>query len=117
MVTPARGEIWWVNLDPTSGREQSGKRPALVVSANTFNAGPRELVWILPMTRTQRPYPFRVMVRSQESGLPTLSYIMCEQIRCIAKERFLDSAPAGRVSAETMRTVEGLLQILLDFPT
>lgn len=57
------------------------------------------------------------MVRSEESGLQTLSYIMCEQIHCLAKERFLNSAPAGRVSAETIRTVEGLLQILLDFPT
>jgi len=41
---PARGEIWLVDLNPTRGHEQAGKRPALVVSVDLFNFGPAELV-------------------------------------------------------------------------
>ena len=40
-MTPLRGELWTIDLDPTRGHEQSGKRPALVISDDAFNAGPR----------------------------------------------------------------------------
>jgi mRNA interferase MazF len=37
MPEPSRGEIWLVNLSPTRGHEQAGKRPGLVVSVDLFN--------------------------------------------------------------------------------
>ena len=37
MRIPSRGEIWFVNLNPTAGREQQGIRPVLVVSEKEFN--------------------------------------------------------------------------------
>jgi len=37
MTTPLRGEVCFVDFDPIRGREQAGKRPALVVSTNGFN--------------------------------------------------------------------------------
>ncbi len=112
MVAPARGEIWWVSLDPVRGREQAGRRPALVVSISTFNRGPRGLIWVLPLTRTVRRYPFHVEVLPNESGMSDRSYIMCEQIRSISTTRLLDSAPAGQVSGTTMARVEYLLRTI-----
>ena len=50
MTTPLRGEVWLVDLDPTRGREQAGKRPALVISTNEFNGSPADLVVIVPIT-------------------------------------------------------------------
>ena len=47
---PSRGEIWFLNLDPTRDHEQAGSRPALVISVDTFNHGPADLVVILPVT-------------------------------------------------------------------
>ena len=47
---PSRGQVWFLNLDPTEGREQSGSRPALVISVNAFNQGPAGLVVVLPVT-------------------------------------------------------------------
>ena len=48
-MKPCRGDIWLVNLDPTQGREQAGRRPALVVSVDLFKIGRascRERVYI-----------------------------------------------------------------------
>ena len=56
---PSRGEIWFLNLDPTQGREQAGSRPALVViSVDVFNHGPADLVVVLPVTSAAKGIPF-----------------------------------------------------------
>ena len=47
VVNPARGEIWGVDLNPTIGRQRAGRRPALVVSINALNGGPRGLVIVV----------------------------------------------------------------------
>ena len=114
MVAPARGEIWWMDFDPIRGHEQAGKRPALIVSTNSFNRGPRELVWAIPLTRTGRRYRFHVPVSPTESGLPAVSHIMCEQLRSVSIDRLLDNQPVGRVSRATMREVTEVLRVLLD---
>jgi mRNA interferase MazF len=57
MAAPLRGEIWLVNLDPVQGHEQGGKRPALVVSDDTFNQGPAGLVLVVPNTSRQKSIP------------------------------------------------------------
>ena len=116
MVAPARGEIWWVDFDPVTGREQAARGPALVVSADTFNQGPRGLVIVLPMTRTQRPYTFHVEVQPDDSGLDVTSYIMCEQIRSVSRERFLNATTAGRVRPNVLAEVEDRLRALLHLP-
>jgi len=46
---PLRSEIWFLNPDPTEGREQADSRPALVISADAFNQGPADLVVVLPV--------------------------------------------------------------------
>lgn len=43
MLKPLRGDIWSLDLNPTRGNEQSGQRPGLVLSENTFNLGPAGL--------------------------------------------------------------------------
>jgi len=112
MVQPARGEIWTVDLCPTRGREQSGVRPALVLSADTFNAGPAELVVVLPLTTKAKGIPFHVEILPPEGGVSQLSYIKCEDIRSISKERLRDRW--GTVSSERLSQTEDRLRILLD---
>src|SRR5204862_2444879 len=48
--SPIRGEVWMLNFDPTRGHEQAGTRPALIISVDVFNAGPADLVIVLPIT-------------------------------------------------------------------
>jgi mRNA interferase MazF len=112
-VQPNRGEIWSANLNPTLGHEQAGERLVLVLSNNTFNHGPADMVIIVPLTRTGRRIPMHVMIDPPEGGISDRSYILVDNIRAIAKER-LRGRPWGMVSMETMHTVEDYLGILLD---
>ena len=109
---PSRGQIWKVNLNPTRGHEQAGIRPALVVSVDTFNHGPAELAVVLPITTTARGIPFHVPLGPPEGGVRRPSFIKCEDVRSISRERLI--APWGSVSVSTMNTVADRLRILLD---
>lgn len=110
-MEPSRGEIWLVDLDPTRGHEQAGRRPVLVISVNLFNHGPAELAVVLPITTREKGIPFHVPVNSSESGLKTKSFIKCEDIRSVSKERL--TSYLGRVPQEIMEAVEDRLRILL----
>ena len=112
MAEPLRGEVWLVDLNPTKGHEQAGKRPGLIVSVDLFNQGPAGLVVILPITTKAKGIPFHVEINISEGGLTQRSFIKCEDIRSIAKERL--SGRVGNVSAETMNAVEDRLRILLN---
>jgi mRNA interferase MazF len=110
---PARGEVWRVRLNPTVGHEQQGDaRPALVVSVDKFNEGPAELVIVVPITKTAKGIPFHVEVRPPEGGLSMRSFIKCEEVRSISKQRLISHC--GKVSERTMEAVEDRLKIVLD---
>jgi mRNA interferase MazF len=111
-VDPSRGEIWLVNFDPTRGHEQSGTRPALVVSVNLFNHGPAGLIVLLPITSKQKNIPFHVQVTPPEGGLTQTSYVKCEDVRSVSKDRLLQRF--GSVSVPTLAAVEDKLRILLN---
>jgi mRNA interferase MazF len=112
MADPLRGEIWMVDLNPTRGREQRGRRPALVVSSNTFNRGPADLVVVLPITGTERGIPLHVPVAPPEGGLSKLSFVKVEDVRSVSKQRC--TKRWGRVASDTMAAVEDRLRVLLD---
>ncbi len=113
MAQPLRGEIWSATLDPTRGHEQAGERPVLIVSTNSFNQGKAGLVFVMPLTRTDRQIPVHVPVEPPEGGVKARSLILCDHLRSISTER-LGREPWGRVSSTTMATVEDMLKILLD---
>lgn len=85
----------------------------LIVSNDTFNHGPANMVIIVPLTRTGRRIPVHVEINPPEGGVSARSYILCDNIRAISKER-LSERPWGMVSPETMLEVEDRLGILLD---
>jgi mRNA interferase MazF len=111
MSTPARAEVWDLNLDPTIGHEQAGNRPALVLSADIFNEGPADLVVVIPITRKERMVRWHVPVVPPEGGLVAESFIQCENIRSVSKRRV--KRLRGRVSESTMQQVEDRIRILL----
>ncbi len=112
MTTPLRGEVWLVDLDPTRGREQAGKRPVLVVSANGFNKSPADLVVVLPMTSKDKAIPWHVPLQPPEGGTKTKSFIMCEAVRSIPHDRLVQRW--GAVTPATLDEVEDRLRILFD---
>jgi mRNA interferase MazF len=112
MTDPLRGDVWLVDLNPTRGHEQAGRRPGLVVSVDSFNRGPAGLVVILPITSKAKGIPFHVEMDLSEEGLTQRSFIKCEDVRSVARERLFKRM--GRVSEEVMGAVEDRLRILLD---
>jgi mRNA interferase MazF len=110
---PSRGEIWLADLHPARGHEQAGSRPVLIVSTNRFNHGPAELIFVIPLTRTYRAIPFHIPVDPPEGGLRARSYLLCDAMRSISKDR-LGSQPWGMVTPQTMAQVEDTLRILLE---
>jgi mRNA interferase MazF len=110
-MTPRRGEVWLVDLNPIAGHEQGGRRPALVLSVDTFNASPAERVTVLPITSRARALRSRVEVQPPEGGLSSPSYIIAEQVRTISTRR-LDER-LGRVSNETLGKACNIVSALL----
>ena len=110
--SPLRGEVWMLNFDPTRGHEQAGTRPALIISVDVFNAGHADLVIVLPITSRSKGVRSHVAVRPPEGGLSIESYIKCEDVRSVAKERL--HRRLGDISSGTMAAVEDKLRILLN---
>src|SRR6059058_5903713 len=92
MAYPHRGEIWLADLRPTRGREQTGRRPVLVLSVDFFNAGPADLIVVLPITSTQRDIPLHVKVKKGDGGRRNDSAILCEAIRSVSKDRLISQS-------------------------
>src|SRR5579863_8857286 len=78
-----RGEIWLVSLDPTSGHEQKGRRPVLIVSPEAFNRMTK-LPVILPITsgaNFARTAGFAVPLTG--AGTKTTGVVRCDQPRAV----------------------------------
>ena len=69
-VCPERGHLVWLSLDPQSGHEQAGRRPALVLSPASYN-GPVGLALVCPVTGRAKGYPFEVPL---PPGLPARAW-------------------------------------------
>ncbi len=109
----SRGDIWWVEWSPGRGSEQAGRRPALVVQTDTVNRSVRyNNVIVLAMTTQEHGVPTHVRIDpSPGNGLRAASFIMCEQVMTISKQRL--EGRLGRASAADMqRTEVGLRRIL-----
>lgn len=76
---PDAGDLIWTDFDPTLGREQAGRRPALVISAAAFSAN-TGLAVVCPITSRVRPFPTSVVL---PSGLPVAGEILTSHVRSI----------------------------------
>jgi mRNA interferase MazF len=54
---PDRGHLVWINFNPSAGREQQGRRPAIVLSPKNYNQA-SELAILVPVTSKRKGYPF-----------------------------------------------------------
>lgn len=115
-----RGSIYFVNLAPTHGREQSGRRPVLVVSSDAINRQPLVVTVVVGTSAHRVPidYPVNVRVPASESGLPEDTVFLCFQVRSLDRKRLEDPATgeindAGRLPPRRMKEVEAALRLVL----
>ena len=112
-----RGEIYFVELNPTKGREQAGRRPVLVVSSDAINRQPLVVTVVVgtDSKNVPRDYPVNVRVTTAETGLPNDTVFLCFQIRSLDPARFQSTTgPAGRMPAMRMTDVENAMRLVLE---
>jgi len=105
-----QGDIIYMDFDPQTGHEQSGRRPAVVVSNDLFNRF-CTLTLVCPITRTDRQYALHVPL---DDRTETEGFIMCDQVRALD----LNSRNAEKIEklpwdiiAETVDMITGFVEM------
>ena len=86
--------IYWINLDPTVGKEMKKTRPCIVLSPNEANRHMNTVI-IAPITSTIRNYPMRLNLTLKGKK----GQIACDQMRCVDVQRIgskIQSLPLGQ---------------------
>ena len=109
-----RGEIYFVNLNPTQGKEQAGRRPVCVLSINAINRQPLVVTVVVGTkgSNIKRDYRTNLRVPPEESGLPEETVFLCFQMRSLDPGRFPQTA-AGKLSPAMMTRLEETVRYCL----
>jgi mRNA interferase MazF len=107
-LTLKRGDIYWVNLDPTTGSEIKKQRPCVLVGATPINRARRTVV-VVPLSSDGQPRP-PLTIKVECLGKESIA--VCDQIRAVDKSRLLNRI--GQLSREELLQLEdGLRQVLV----
>lgn len=94
MKAPERGDLVWVDFDPQSGREQAGRRPALVLTPAAYNR-PVGLAVFCPVTQQAKGYRFETAL---PPGLRVEGVVLADHVRSLdwrtRRAEFICPAPA-----------------------
>jgi len=106
-----QGDIIWLDLDPQAGHEQRGRRPAFVVSNNTFNDFSKTAAMICPITNRDRGLEIQVKLDESTS---TSGVIMCDQAKILDLQKrrasFIERAPDD-IIFEVTDIIGGIVEI------
>ena len=105
---PNRGDAVWITLNPQAGHEQSGRRPAVVLSPRVYN-DKVGLAILCPITNQIKGYPFEVLI---PSDLAVSGAVMSDQVKSLdwrAREAELICRLPDKTIAETLQKLSTLL--------
>ena len=105
-----RGEVWWVNLDPSIGTEIKKTRPGVIISNDSANKFLNR-VQIIPLTsNVENCYPSEAIIKLNGKD----SKAMADQITTADKKRLKDKI--GSLSSKDMMAIEKAVKIQLGLP-
>ena len=112
-VRPRRADVWWTEFGSPVGAEQgAGQRPSVVISSDDLHATGAPVVFVVPVTTSQRHYLSRVPIAPGRSGLRQPSWAAVEHMRSVSTIRLLEHL--GSVGDGVMDQIFGSLHWLLD---
>jgi mRNA interferase MazF len=106
-ATVQRGEVWWVDLDPTRGSEIRKTRPAVVLTADALNRARRTVV-VVPLSTGPMPRP-PIVVATASAGAGSVA--VCDQVRAVDKSRL--SRCTGKLAITDLRAIEDGVRVVL----
>lgn len=107
-----RGDLFWVNLNPTRGSEQAGRRPVLIIQNDIGNEfSPTVIIAPLTTKSYSREFPTNVNIPKNVGELKNNSTILLSQIRTIDKERL--EGKIGALPTELIEKVDEAIKISL----
>jgi mRNA interferase MazF len=112
MAAPNRGDLVWIDFDPQAGREQAGRRPAIVLSPRSYHQLTSYVI-VCPITSNVKAYPFAVPL---PEGLPISGVAMADQVKNLDR-RVRRIEYAGRAPASFLAEVVARLLPLLSSAT
>ncbi len=108
VYVPKRGDAIWINFNPQAGHEQAGRRPAIVLSPQSYN-GIVGLCLLCPITNKVKGYPFEV---SLPAGLGVTGVVLSDQAKSldwrVRDAEFIAELPET-VSNEVLKKLKSLL--------
>lgn len=113
-----RGQIWEVDLEPQSHKEEPGKRkrPALVIQTDLLNNSghPTTIVVVgTSLVRRDKDYfPLRVAL-PQQPGLALETDLLIDQVRAISNRRFMGDQPLTALTTAQLKRIEDALKMLM----
>ena len=107
---PETGDFVWLTFDPQAGREQAGRRPALVLSPRKYNAK-SGMALACPITNQSKGYPFEVPVPVNHGAT---GVILADHVKSV-DWRVRRAEKAGRCPAEAIEEVRARLAPLLGY--
>ena len=106
---PNRGDVYWVRLDPTDGKEIKKTRPCLVVSSDIANRS--ELIVVAPITSNVERVFQRIEVKIEIEGKP--GKIILRQLRSIDRTKRLGKKICS-IKPKELEQVNAALRVILD---
>ncbi|WP_298763669.1 type II toxin-antitoxin system PemK/MazF family toxin [uncultured Polaribacter sp.] len=108
-----QGEIWELYLNPTKGSEQSGRRPAVIISGNMLNTY-LQVVIVCPLTTSIKNYKGNLILEpNKNNGLEKTSEVLTFHVRSVSKTR-LDKK-IGKIPMEKVSVIKKTLNDILKF--
>jgi mRNA interferase MazF len=104
------GDIAWVDFNPVKGTEQSGRRPAMVLTSADYHRRSGRAV-VCPISSSGEGWTFNVAL---PSGMKTRGYVLVDQVRTIERGARLFEV-TERASEDVLADVRGVLAALLGF--
>ncbi len=105
---PERGDVIWISFNPQAGHEQAGRRPAIVLSPQSYN-GKVGLCLLCPITNQVKGYPFEVLI---PAGLGVTGVVLSDQAKSldwrVRNAEFVTDLPEA-VTIEVLKKLKSLL--------